>query len=227
MFVAEASLNSHIMGSRLAPSVSIHSGHGSSRHIDTLLDQRSKKALVETLQQFYFVGVLIALAIVHDQPIRVKLPILFFRILKSYRPTATAISPSPGRDDFDPTASSFTAGTTSPTAEEGRQSVFSCHFMPTLEDLREKGADAAVDRAELIRSLDYADFDRLLDHERVPLDTTKETYIRDFVIEPNVITPSLRVYIDATFIALADSGVIRSVIWQLSSPAELRDMCCA
>jgi hypothetical protein len=226
--VAEASVTSHmtqLQEKRLRATESLRQmSQNSGHHADTFADQKSHKQLLDTLQQFYFLGVLISLAVTHDQPIRVKLPILLFRVLKSYRPSSAPAFDQHAHDDFDPTSSSFTRS----PVEGGPPALptFACHFIPTLEDLKEKGADASVERVELVRKMDYNDFDDLLERERLPPDTTKETYIRDVIIAPNVLTPSLRVYIDATFIALADSGLNRSVTWQLSSPEELRDMCC-
>jgi hypothetical protein len=229
--VAEVSVTSHLTSlqqSKLKASESLRQMSQSGHPADTMVDSRSRKQLLDTLQQFYFIGVLIGFAVTTNQPIRIKLPTLLFRVLKSYRPSAAPAVAEASTDInqlLDPTSSSYLTAQRDTSATEN-QPTYSCHFVPTVEDLREKGADAYVERVEAVRRMDWFEFDALLDREHVPADTTKESYIRDFIVGPNVVSPTLRIYLDATFIALADSGIVRSMTWQLSSPSELRDLCC-
>lgn len=212
-------------------------------------------SVVECLQQFYYLGWLIASAIVTGNRISTPVPLLLFRILKSYRPKAPLVLPSPSsgneRSLTDPglvsrqdTAAASACSTpsanhvntetstTSPTADRPLAAnagqtkrlaqQHTCHFQPTLEDLVELGG-RKLQPVEAVRCMSSKEFETMCRAHSVET-MTKEEYISTYIVAPHVAPAHIRSFVDAAFIALADTGIVLSPIWQYSSPEELQHM---
>jgi hypothetical protein len=166
------------------------------------------------LQRFYFMGWMLGQAAGCGHKLGVPLPLLVFRVLKSYRPSVAVSAASP---------LGYSSLTDMPVT---RSTGHLCHFTPTVADFIELSPTEHQRQVDEIHLMSRAAFDEALEEYALPSHTTREAYIHEILVDSNVLRPMHRMYFDAMFVGVFDSGIAASPMWQNATPRELQAICC-